>query len=238
MPKFILLLISFLFIIIFQTNSNACQSLAGNTGLITIPTAEMLGHGSIYFGTSWFNKKYFNYANNNYDGMANFVTMGYLPFVEISLRLTRKLDFPQPQALGDRMIIVRVRPIKESKYLPSIVFGAHDFVWSVVSGLQTNNFNALYLVASKGISIEPFINKAEFHLGYGLDWLKARDREFVGLFGGVSLSPKPFINFSLEYDSDKINGGLQISVFDHLHIMITLLNFDSISGGLGYKFKI
>ena len=118
------------------------------------------------------------------------------------------------QAIGDRMISVRLRPLKESRFFPAFALGAHDFARVTGTAIPTNNFNALYLSASKGFGLRPVIDRIDFHLGYGTDWLEAKNHQFVGLFGGVSISPRPFIAFMLEYDAERINCGLQISILD------------------------
>ena len=135
------------------------------------------------------------------------------------------------------MVIARLRPLKETRFLPAIVLGAHDFVWSL-SGFPTNNFNALYLSASKGFQLGSLINSIQFHIGYGTDWLDAPSHEFVGLFGGVSISPRPFISLMFEHDTEKPNLGLRISVLDQIEFLAALLNFDTFSGGMNCKFRL
>jgi len=240
MSKKWILALSLTFILIFQCEHGITQSLTGTTGLVTIPTAEMPKDGEISFGTNWLNKKYLVLfdSNREYHGMVNFMTLGYLPFLEISLRLTRHLNFPASQAIGDRMPSVRLRLFKENEFFPSVVLGAHDFM-AVFGGLgRSNNFNVLYLATSKTFRLDSFVNRIEFHLGYGTDWIKARHHQFVGLFGGVSLSPSPFIALMLEHDAEKFNCGMRISVLDHVEVLVAFLNLDTFSSGISYKFSL
>jgi hypothetical protein len=221
-----------------QPENSVAQSLTGTSGLITIPTAEILKDGEVSFGANFMNKEYFAYGFNKYHGLANFVTMGYLPFFEISLRLTRKLDYPEPQAIGDRMISVRLRPLKESRFLPAFVLGAHDFARVTGTAIPTNHFNALYLSASKGFGLRPVIDRIEFHIGYGTDWIEAVDHQFAGPFGGISISPRPFIRFMLEHDAEKLNCGLRISILDHIDFLAALIDLKVISGGTSFRFRL
>jgi len=223
--------------LLFPSGNSIAQSLTGTSGLVTIPTAEVLEDREISFGSSWLNKEWLAYSNNEYHSMINFVTIGYLPFLEISLRLTRLLNHPGASAFGDRMIGVRLRLLKESKSLPSFVLGIHDFLWSV-SGYPTNFFNALYLSTSKSLRFDSLIDRIQLHLGYGTDWLEAENHQFAGLFGGISVSPRPFIAFMLEYDAERINCGLQISIFDHIELLAAISDFNTLSGGMVYKFKL
>jgi hypothetical protein len=133
---------------------------------------------------------------------------------------------------------VRLRVLAEKQGLPSVVLGGHDIVTSFGDDIPNNNFNALYLVTSKHFRLDPAINRLGLHLGYGVDWIVAENREFVGLFGGVSISPRSFLTLMLEYDTEKFNTGVRLSAFEHLELLIVLLNFDSLSGGINYKFRL
>lgn len=225
---------------LFQLDNCIAQSLIGTSGLVTIPTAEIQKDREVSFGSSWINKEQFGYGKYEYDGLISFATIGYLPFLEVSLRLTRKLGLPDReariQALGDRMISVKLMPLVESKFLPSIVLGAHDILWSSKSGRLSNNFSALYLSTSKSIYFA--VCKIQFNLGYGVDWIDARNQQFIGFFGGVSVSPIPSITLMLEHDTEKINCGIQVSLFDHIQLRAAFLDLDAFSGGVGYKFKL
>lgn len=226
------ILVSIMFIGVFQVEHGIAQSLTGTTGLLTIPTAEMLEDGEISFGMSLINKKYLVLFDQNkgYHGMANYVTLGYLPFLEISARLTRLLDYSEPQALGDRMASIRLRLLEENGFFPSVVLGAHSLLGA------SRYFNASYLVASKSFR-RSHQTKMGIHLGYGVGWIEAKSHQFVGLFGGVSLSPRPFITLMLEHDAEKFNWGMRLSLLGPLELLVVLLNFDTFSGGISYKFQ-
>jgi len=225
------LVFSIVIILLLWSGVANSSSLTGTTGLLFIPTAEMPEDGEISFGLNLLNKKYLSYGDNQYHGLANYVSLGYLPFLEVSLRLTRSIGSPEPQALGDRTICIRLRLFKEGRLLPSIVWGLHD-------PIGTRYFNALYLVGSKNSRLSDTI-KIGFHLGYGVDWMKPRHPpQFVGLFGGVSLSTTSFITFMFEHDAEKFNCGIQMSIFDRVGLLLALLNFDSFSGGASYKFRL
>ena len=233
-----ILVLTVVLALLFRPQNSSAQSLTGTSGLITIPTAEILRDGEVSFGANFMNKEYFTYGHNEYHGLANFATVGYLPFLEISFRLTRRLDYPEPQAIGDRMLSVRLRPLKESRFFPAFVLGAHDFVRVTGTAIPTNNFNALYLSASKGFGLRPVIDRIDFHLGYGTDWIEALDHQFVGPFGGISISPRRFITLMLEHDAEKLNCGLRISILDHIDFLAALIDLKVISGGTSFRFRL
>ena len=169
-------------LLIFESQSGIAQSLTGTTGLVNIPTADILQDGQIYFGVGFVNKKYNTWISDEFHQTAYFVTIGFLPFMEVSLRLTRLLRYGD-NALGDRMASIRLRLLKEHEFYPSLVLGAHDFT-SAFGIDMFNNFNTLYLVTSKHIQIESFLQKIGFHLGYDTNWIKAVQHQFIGVLEG------------------------------------------------------
>ena len=136
------------------------------------------------------------------------------------------------------MISVRLRPLKESRFFPAFALGINDFARVAGTVVPTNNFNALYLSASKGFGLRPVIDRVDFHIGYGTDWFEALDHQFVGPFGGISISPRPFIKLMLEHDAEKLNCGLRISILDHIDFLAALIDFKVISGGTSFRFRL
>ena len=217
----------------FLCNDGLAVSLTGTTGLVTIPTAEVLGDGMAFFGASFIDKEYlFIWESDQYDGFAGFVTVGYLPFLELGLCLKRAPDYPPPwQGLGDRIVTIRSRIVKESKFIPSILLGLHDPV-----GVKFSNSS--YLVASRSFHL-PRSAEMDLHLGYGVDWIKTDHRyQFLGLFGGISIHLGKRIALMLEHDSRGLNFGVEISIFRRVQFLIALLEPDIISGGINTKFRL
>src|SRR5688500_4447233 len=82
------------------------QSLPGTSGLVSIPTAAITADGDIVAGVNVIAPHYHEYYGGAFDAKAaqvQFVTVGFLSFVEVGLRLTRIVDGP-PQGIGDRMV--------------------------------------------------------------------------------------------------------------------------------------
>ena len=238
MQKMLRMILTILSITILQAQITQAQSLTGPVGLATIPTANLPNDGEIYFSSSFADKQYNVRIPNRYHQYTYAVTMTYLPFLEVTLRLTRHYDYPGKQAMGDRMPSVRLRIFKETSIIPSLVLGAHDFMWAF-GGTETIYFNALYVVASKHINLlKPYTGHVGFHLGYGTDWIKAAHYQFVGLFGGVSVEANRFITLMIEYDAEKWNGGLRFSLFNRFHLLIVALHFDALACGASYGFNL
>lgn len=204
------------------------QSLTGTTGLVTIPTARMADDRSLTVGAHLVDRRYHQSPYGDRTAVVEFATLGFLPFMEVGLRLTRVLDTPR-QGLGDRMVSVRLRLLEEGPYTPAVAAGAHDLV-------GTRIYHATYVAASKEVAPVPGAGTVGLHLGYGGDWtpLDAEDHQFVGFFGGVSVSPRPWLTLLAEHDAERINAGVRLRLFRRVTLLGALQGRDGLSGGVGY----
>ena len=221
-------------ILLWAVTALHSQTLLGTSGWLNIPSAEMQEDGTFYFGGSFIDKNTIgDYGSGKYNVLTYYFDLTFLPFLEISFGNTRLLDYDDDRHTVDRRFSFRIRPLKERKYVPAIVIGAHDIYTSIASKSTTNQyFSSLYIVATKHIAV----TKSEFGftLGYGLS--ASRVNQFVGLFGGVSFSPGFYrpMKFIAEYDGEVINIGLNALLFNHLFVYAMLQDFKYFSGGLAY----
>ena len=215
-------------------SSNA-QSLLGTTGWLNIPTAEMQEDGTFYFGGSFLNQNYLEeFGSTDYHNITYYLDLTFLPFLEVSFGNTRILDNIEKNNTVDRRFSFRFRPLRERKYVPAIVIGAHDIYTSIAKEKETNQyFSSVYIVLTKHIPVK----RSEFGvtLGYGFDVF--RNNQFLGLFGGVSFSPGFYrpLKFIAEYDGKTINLGANVLLFKHLFIYAVYSDFKYFSGGLAYR---
>ncbi len=217
--------------LVFCPENVHAGSLNGNTGLVTVPTAEMPGDREISFGMNWLDRNSHLSDTSRYNTIVAYATLGYLPFLEISPCLTRfaTKQHVRRLGLGARSVTIRLRLFSEGAVAPSVVLGLQD-------PLGVKESNASYLAMSK--SFRPYQFDVKLNLGYGVDWIEAKEHQFMGLFGGVMLSPKPFVAFMLEHDSDRFNCGMRVSIFNRLEVLLAFLDFDTFSGGMSYRFRI
>ena len=209
------------------------QALPGTSGLVSVPTAAIMADGDMAAGVNVIAPRYHEYYGGTYDGNAaqvQFITVGFLPFAEVGLRLTRIVDGP-PQGIGDRMVSVRVRLLKEGEYLPGVAIGAHDIV-------GTRLYHATYAVASRSAATPA--GRAELTVGYGRDVLRlrAKGRQFDGVFGGVSLAPRAWLTLLAEYDGERPNAGVRLGPVHGVALLASLQNLDGFSGGVSYTFAL
>ncbi len=160
----------------------------GGTGLIEIPNARILEDGVVRFGAAQASPYRW------YTG-----AMGILPRLEFSVRLTQITNIPVPSMPGygtykDKAFDIKLQIIPESKGLPAIAIGMHDFH-------GTRLFAAEYLAISR--QYYPL----DFTLGIGSKRLKGPielpvlDR--YGLFGGVEIELNDRLHFIAEYNPIK-----------------------------------
>jgi hypothetical protein len=213
--------------------SLCAQSLTGTTGLVAIPTAAMPPDGTLSLSVSLLDRGYHNQPSPDRRALVQSASLAFLPFVEVGLRLTRALGEPR-QALGDRMVSVRVRLLDETARRPAVVAGGHDLV-------GTRRYHVLYVVASKEIESGTPLGDVGFHLGYGGDWLslaRGDRKQFDGVLGGVSAAPRPWLSLLAEYDAERVNAGVRLVLLRRVALLVAAQQPDGLSAGLSYTVRL
>ena len=211
------------------------QPLTGSSSVITIPVAYVPPDGTVTLGGGFVHKKYVDYDIGPHHNALYFGSIVFLPFLEVSYRFSRPL-VDVPFALGDRSANVRAQLLAERGHRPAILVGAHDILRTTVG--QSNYSNALYVVASKSFRPSPKLPRLSLHAGYGTDWISAQNRNFVGVFGGLSVSPLHGYELLLEYDGNIFSVGQRIRVLDRIELLTALQNFIAFSGGVAFSFSL
>ena len=184
----------------------------------------------IYFGVGYLPSDYAYLFRYDKGDRIYYINLGYLPFLEITARLAFPDNVGKSYGIGDRSAFFRFRLISEGQRLPSVVIGIHD-------PLGTKFSNDSYITASKGIILKG-IGAFGLHLGYGQEYIESRDHRLIGFFGGISVKCMKNLELLLEYDKEKTNGGLRYNLFSRVNIIIALLNFNGITGGINYKCQL
>ena len=227
------------------------QSLTGLSGGFSIPTADFQEDKTLFFGYSFLNKKYYPeyIRNKKYDYSAGYFTVTFLPFAEISFRVTHPNGFNddhEDQIIGDRMISGRLLPIKEGKYWPAIVIGLQGFYKTTGEGLLNTGgagasyFNSSYIVATKSFRPKSILHKIGLSAGYGSDFIAANTYQFIGLFGGINISPinMEWLELMMEYDAEKWNAGMRLTILKHVVLLAGLEGLDAFSFGVNYRLTL
>jgi hypothetical protein len=209
----------------------ASTSMIGTTGLILIPTAHIITDGKLALGLASYTEA--KYASYNFDYVyVYYATIGYLPFLELSLRATKfpGLEWSKTYSSGtERMASVKLQVLKENVYFPSVVLGIHDLYGKSVQ------FNAQYIVISKSMQI-PLIGTMGIHIGDALNPIKSKriyNYSMKGIFAGIEKDLCKYVTAMLEYDTHKYNLGLRIAPLgNRIYIDVAVLGFKRISGGM------
>lgn len=211
------------------------QSISGLNGLGAIPSAEMNVNGTILLGSSYFDHHNFEYGQYTYNGLAGYVSLTFLPFVEISFRYTSQLrtisrendNFP------DRMPSIRFRVLKETNLLPSIAIGVHDL--SSVDGGGAKHFEASYLVLTKNVLANNL--NLKINTGYGFGIFDASNHSVKGIFGGFALSSMmlPPLEAIVEYDSEDLNTGIKYTFWKRLQLMALARECKYLEGNITFR---
>lgn len=206
------------------------------SGLISIPTAEINSDNTLNFGTSFINRNITDYAYGVRDIINVYANISYLPFLELGIRITRQLNYSGDSHVMDRMFSFRLKVLNESEYLPALAVGANN-PYSTLE--DANHFNSSYIAVTKNISIDEFVNKLSFTLGYGSDFIKAADYQFIGIFGGINIAFfEESLNVLLEYDAERVNTGTRLNLFRHLNLLFGLMDFRYFSGSVNFSITL
>ncbi|OQX98272.1 MAG: hypothetical protein B6I24_05700 [Bacteroidetes bacterium 4572_128] len=220
---------------------NSMTSVAGNPGLILIPNAHFGKDKDITISVNTISSDY-AFVRKGYDEYITSVSVNFLPFMQITASLIKNNDKRKTShyGIGDRSFKLRLKLFSEQRILPDISLGAHDLF-----STDTKYSSAVYMVASKNFKSENKDIYWGIHLGYALDTKLNVDKSveikeegyhpyLLGTFYGISLNYKNNINFILEYDSDKINTGVNILFFDRIGVSARMIEMKGFSFGLNY----
>lgn len=204
------------------------MSLSGTTGLVETPTARIISDGRVAFGLGYTDKYYALFSPGDAQ-LVYYVTVGYLPFLEVGLRITTFPEDIRSGILGwykDRMANVKWLILDEGPYMPSILLGGQDIYG------DNMRYNALYAVMSKSVRL-PRLGTTDVHLGYASDLMKAQRHTMIGVFGGVEIEFHKYLTVMVEYDTRKYSAGLRIMLWgDRVNIDAVALGLKRLSGGM------
>jgi len=233
--------------VIFGQNESADGgiSLAGTSGLINIPTAQVISDQQVIIGVGYVNRNSAYLETGKYDNFPFYIVLGYLPRLEFSAGVTfvpGDKSYDGTETYKDGVVSLQYLLLKERKVIPAVVIGARD-IYSFIL------LNTTFIVTSKTI-IDRTNTQLKLHIGYGSDIIDhhlgvpKNDRKFpvghtiVGMFGGFNINWKNAITYMLEFDSQKLNCGFRFHPFSHFYFDFHLLNMEDFSGSLNISFHL
>lgn len=223
-----------LFIILFCLGLTAYpQPTAGTSGLLNSPSAEMFADGTFNAGVNYLPDNVTPQRKFNYNTFNYYFGITLLPFMELSLRMILFNDPDDERSKNqDRSLALRVRVLRERKYLPAVVIGGNDILSSTVTGGR-RYFKSIYIAGTKTLSLGN--NIAGFSVGYAP--AKLSQSSFSGFFGGITFSPSFLRSLTLlaDYDTGYINAGASVLLFRHIYLFGFASDFKQLAGGIAFR---
>ena len=120
-------------------------SFFGNPGLIHTPSAYLSGWQNLKIGmTHYPAATSFTFEGGESTERSFWAHLGFLPFGEVSLKLTRPYNSGDKNyGVGDRSISFRFQVLKEKKNRPALLIGVQD-PFAIQSFFNTNYICLLY----------------------------------------------------------------------------------------------
>lgn len=209
------------------------QSIMGYNGLFRIPTASKNTDKEVIFGLNFVDKSIAVVGESN--NIRTYVSLNYLPFLEINLVLHNLInsDLPQ-QAIGDRQSSFKFLFADLGK-IPNLAFGIYDALGSIEKGGVHSDF--VYAVMSKNFSLSVFL-EAEITLGYATTIYHNENTGLKGIFSGLNFKLFRSLEIFGEYDSHLYNAGGRLHLFDHLVLFGGFTQLKYPCGGISYSFVL
>ena len=237
--KLVVLLLFFQLIVLSKGNAQSDSDLSnlGFPGLIYTPSAYLSDWGTVAVGMTHYHKDAaFTFEAGDNTERSFWANIGFLPFGEVTLRLTKPYNPSIPNygvsenyGIGDRSISFRLQVLKERENRPAILVGTQD----PFSG--SSFFNTNYIVVSK----KQIFKKIEFNanVGYGFKIEEANGHILKGIIGGVQAKWQQ-IRAMLEYDATRINIGVGYQYKGWVRTNFALVNGKYLSAALAFSFSL
>ncbi len=188
-----------------------------DSGLVDIPTGEILKHGIFGVGV---NTSFLNEPSLSRDVTAFRVNFGMFDRLEIGLVHLLEIN----NGLHSRSLAhLKAQLIAESGLIPNIALGVENLGDKIPPKWETYQTQSAFLVISKTFTI-PKLPIFMGHIGIGNHRFALVDQN-IGVFGGVSTGFHPSftrgdIKLYLEYDGKGINTGLRHTADTGLQVAV------------------
>ena len=210
------------------------QIIIGTTGLMNTPTADMRPAGTFDGGASWAHKELLH--DRTYNMGIFYISFTPFSWMEISFReSTMKWEKNSKKYNNlDRSTTVRICPLPEGKYWPSVVLGGND-IYSLTK--KGSKYACFFGVATKHIEFPHF---GIFGISAGYAKPHKKGTAYDGVFGGLSFSPAflPEMKVMGDYDTRGFNVGASALLFRHLNLTCFTNEFKGVNGTISYQYTI
>ena len=233
------------FICLMTGASVRAQQYTGMNGLLHVPSAEMDSVGSTHIGVHALPEVMMpdamlfdgeTFASSNWYLSATPLRWLEVGYAFTLMKFHKNLN-PNAESgfySKDRYFSLRIQPLYEGRYWPSIVFGGND-VWGQNDG-ESNSFyfRNFYGAATKHFQL-PF-GEVGAHVAYR-HWAKDYNKKWNGVVGGLTFRPDFYrpLRLVAEYDGNGVNVGADCLVLRYVQLQASLMNGKYFSAGAAVR---
>ena len=219
------------------------QQYTGMQGLIHVPTADMDTVGVARIGAQYLPKEMVSdkmtVDKEKFNTFTNYLSITPFRWIEIGYCYTlwkfHKNKDPK-EKIGfyakDRYFSVRIQPIREAKWWPSVVIGGNDVISSGDNGTSGSMYNKNFYVAMTKHAKLPGVTLGG-HVAYR-KWKRDYNHKWNGVVGGITLQPDFYspLRAIVEWDGNEVNAGVDCRLFKFLQLQCALQDGKNFTGGL------
>jgi hypothetical protein len=219
------------------------QQYLGTPGLIHAPSAEMDTAGVARLGAQYIPVAMmpdaFKFEGEKYASWTNYVSITPFRWVEVGYGYTlmkfhknRKPDAKVGFYSKDRYLTLRLQPLREGKYWPSVVVGGNDVYGSGDEGFSGSNYyRNFYVAATKHFKLGG--NLLGTHLAYRW-WKRDYNDKWAGVTAGLTFRPAFYskLRFVAEWDGNEANVGVDCLLFKYFMLQCALYDYSNFTAGL------
>lgn len=226
------------------------QQYTGMSGLIHVPTGEMDKEGDARVGVHFLNRE-FSPTNFAYNTTTHYLSITPFSWVEVGYTCTLMKGNIEVDGVSkdggyshkDRYFSLKLQPLKEGRWWPSVAVGANDFYGTgdkdelteeqLARGSDGNSqyFCNYFVAASKHLHVKR--HELGVHLAYR-HFKRPYNAKWNGVVGGITFRPAffPKLRAVAEYTGDDVNIGADCLLLKYFLLQATLQNGKYFSGGI------
>ena len=226
-------------------SSVMAQQYTGMTGLLHVPSADMDTIENLRLGVHALPLDMMpdaiRFEDEKYASSNWYVSAMPLKWLEAGYSFTlmkfpKNMDRNSKEAgfySKDRYFSLRLRPLREGRYWPSLVIGGNDVIGQRDGDSNSFYFRNFYVAASKHVEV-PF-GEVGAHLAYRY-WTKSYNNRWNGVVGGITFRPSIYkpLRALAEYDGNGVNIGIDCVLFRYVQLQASLMKcrYPSVGGAL------
>lgn len=234
---------SFLILVMLMVSSVRGQQYVGQSGLIHVPSADMDTAGVARVGLHYIPKEIMpdrmTCDNEKFNSLTNYLSLTAFKWVQVSYGYTLWKMHRNNKSYNktgfyskDRYFSIKLQPIQENEWWPSVVVGGNDVWGSGEDGWSGSNYYRNYYVAlSKHVDLGGHLLGG--HIAYRT-WKLNSNHKWNGVVGGVTVQPSFYrpLRLMCEWDGNEFNVGADCLLFKMFLVQFAFIDMHRFNAGL------